>query len=297
MRTIVHISGQSISAAEGEEAGGKIKVKGCYRGLIPAGLFDKGVIKDMEQAGAYLGGFFNMNDLSRKNVGLVLDGDSMTSKVMEVPVLPEKQLWPLLENELSEQAGANAEMLYDYAVLDRGGANGGKVYAVAAEKSMISDYMQLFSMIGVQLETIDLAPLAAWRLVKKLPELKGRTFIFALIEGNEMTLLLFADGQYELSNRSYLREQRGTPGAAVEISRALSSLVQFNYAAATRAPLSNVFICGLLDEELQYCPDISAALTLPVNAPPTSRAISSRFLLRNRISYGEFIFCLGGLLA
>jgi len=297
MKTTVHISSQSISAAVGEEAGGKLKVKGCYRGQIPGGLFDSGLIVDPDQAVAYLGGFFNMHQLSRNNVALVLDGDHISSRVLDVPALPERQLRALLKNEFSQDEPGAEELLYDYAVLQpRGAGGGGRVYAVAAEKSMVQPYTQLFAAVGVKLAGIDLAPLTALRLVRKLPELQGQTFIFAYIEGNEMTLLLFADGQYELSNRSFLREQRNTPAAAVEISRALSQLVQFSYVQATERPLSNVYICGLLDDELQFCPDIASAIALPVGEPPLSRAISSNFLQQYGINYGEFIFCLGGLI-
>ncbi len=297
MKTAIYISGQSISAAVGEEAGRKLKVQACYRGQLPEGASGPELIADIGQAAPYLGGFFNTYQLSRRNVRLVLDGDHVTGKVLDLPLLRPKQLLALLQNTFSQEEQDPALMLYDYAVLQpQRPEGGGRVYAVAAEKALVNHYMQLFAAIGVNLCGIDLAPLTALRLVRKLPELRERTFIFVYIEGHEMTLLLFADGRYELTNRAFLREPRNTPAAAVEISRALSQLVQFSYVEATEHPLSNVFISGLMEEELQFCPDISSAISLPVSAPPQSQAISGSFLRQYGVNYGDFIFCLGGLL-
>lgn len=296
MKTSVYLSNQSITAVVGEDKGRKLKVKACYRGAMPPGLIFNGAIIDAEQLTSYLGGFFNMYKLDPKNVSVVIDNDNLINKILEVPILKRKELLDLVRNEFNA-SGTAAESVYDYAVLSpRNAAGKGRILAISMETALIKAYTELFAGIGVRLSGIDSTLVAAILMCQRIKELKGHTYIMSMLEGAEMFSMLFADGEYAFSQRVMLAEQRGTPAAAVEISRALSSMVQFNYTGQTTNPLSNAFLSGLLGDEVQFCPDMADALAINVGLPPATRDIDSAFMQTNKLNYGEYLFCLGDLL-
>ncbi len=295
MRTSIYLSNQSITAVIGEDKGRTLKVKSCHKGAMPRGLMVNGVIADVEQLASYLGGFFNMYHLSRKDVSVVVDNHNMVNKIIEVPILKRKELLELVRNEFGGTDDDN--MVYDYAVLSPRTLDGkGRILAISMEKNTVKSYTDLFDKIGVRLIGIDSTLVTAILLCQRITELRGYTYIMSMLEGPEIFSMLFADGEYAFSQRILLSEERGTPAAAVEITHALSSMVQFNYAGNTQNPLSNAFISGLIGEELQFCPDMAEALSVAVGLPPNSRNVSSSYMQANKINYGEYLFCLGDLL-
>ncbi len=64
-------------------------------------------------------------------------------------------------------------------------------------------FLELFSEIGVEVAGVNTALGCAVRLLERLPDLKERPVI-QLMEDNNLTNILWADGGYEYSSRSRL---------------------------------------------------------------------------------------------
>ena len=178
-----------------------------------------------------------------------------------------------------------------------GNEDGGIILAGAIEQRLVAGYAALFSQIGVELESVDSSLNAAVRLFSRAGN-DLHTFIGAVLEGDTIELFLFVDGLYAFSNKGRLIEQRGTPAAAVEISRQISSMVQFCISRHADKEISAVLLCGLLPEEMLYCDNMSQSLHVPVGVfeDNGSLLVKSGQAAQRRFCCSEFIYALGGLI-
>lgn len=297
MKTSVYLSNHSITAVVGDTGGRKVKIASCYKDNIPGGLIHNGNILNAEQLAVHVGDFFNVHHLKRKNVSLVVDSESMVSKILDVPVLPPKKMIQLVRNEMTPADGDIDSLVYDYSpILSKTEEGGGRIFAVSAPRALVSNFVEMFKSAGITLGGIDITQVCAMRFFQAASEFGGRSFIYSLLDGNEMVSMLFGNDEYLFSNRTQLMEQRGTPAAAVEMSRALSSMVQFNYGRAGAPQLTNAFISGVIGEEPQFFPDISDALSIAVGSLPPTKELNSAFFLNNSLDYGDYLFCLGDVM-
>lgn len=296
MKTSIYISNQSISFVVGEDAGRRIKVDFAASEKLDAGIFANCAILDKERLSARIGEVFNIHNLKRNNVGLVIGTDNIVLRPTNVPAMSHRRLKSLLYNEFAPLAAENSNLVYDYAVLkNRLEEGGGRILAAAADRTIIEDYYAVFESAGIKLKSIDLAQTCATRFFNFLEPYRNSAFIFSIIEGAEINSVLISGGEYLFSNRDYLTQERGTPGAAVEISRALSSMKQYNYARGTGAELQSVYISGLQGEETNFYSDLVEALALPVGPPAETKSVTGLGFEAIESDYGRYIYCLGNL--
>jgi hypothetical protein len=298
MKTVVYISEltQMIKVVQGSLAEGKLLVTDCLDTAFPPGEADAAAL--LRQKADFLRDLWHNHQLPAKEVRLVLGAASLTKR-LEVPVIGQKQLLSLIRNEFSGQLAEGADYLFDYQVLAQsrpGGEGGGIILAAALERRLVAEYAALFSEIGVVLESIEVSLNTAVRLFSRAGNAL-HTFIGAVLEGDDMELFLFVDGLYSFSNKARLVEQRGTPAAAVEISRHLSSMVQFCISRHAEKEISAVLLTGLLPEEMLYCDNMSQSLNVPVGVfeDNGSLLVKTKQAAQRRFCCSEFIYALGGL--
>ncbi len=294
MKTSVYLTKEYIGAAKGTVSGNGISISAlCKKELPPI----YGTPEKSEYAEA-LSRFWDDNALDSKGVYLVIDGEEAIIRSMNVPILPQAKLQSLIKNALYDpETQGVREMLYDYAtltpLLPEGG---GLVLATAIDKEIIEYYKALFKNIGVDLAGIDLALPSAIRLLNKFPELNGETFIVSILQESNIASMLFVNGNYSFSNRAMLFEERGTPAAAVEISRTLSSLIQFNFAQQTGGQITKAYLCGLKEDELYFCNDMAASLEIDVKPLPEAPAAIKGNFGTEGLNTAEYFYAVGGLL-
>ena len=286
-----------IKIAQGAAAGGKIKVNDCLNTAFPPAAGEIEALR--QQKIDFLRDLWCSHKLRTKEVRLVLGTDSALTKRLEVPVIGAKHLLALIANEFAGQLVEGVDYLFDYQVLAPrrpGNEDGGIILAGAIEQRLVSGYAALFSQIGVELESIDSSLNAAVRLLSKAGN-DLHTFIGAVLEGDRIELYLFVEGLYAFSNKGRLAEQRGTPAAAVEISRQLSSMVQFYLSRHAEKEISAILLCGLLPEEMLYCDNMSQSLQVPVGVfeDNGSLLVKTGPAAQRRFCCSEFIYALGGL--
>ncbi|MEG1537478.1 MAG: hypothetical protein RR387_04265 [Clostridiales bacterium] len=295
MQTSIYIDNHQFRAIVGKDNGRTVKInKYCYQSLAP-GLVKNGVIENFSGLAQSLSVFFAQNHLSRRQVNLVLDCDSAVTKIMETPLLPAKKLRQLIQGEFTAQNGT--DLLCDYQVLKPViKPAGGRILACGLDKQITGQFLDLFNRIGVELVNMDLALTCAIHFCNRINGLRRQTYIVTVLEGTDIVSMLFIDGVYSVSNRSRLFEQRGTPAAAVEISRTLSSLAQFNTAQKNGQVITNAIICGMQGDEMDFCADISALLDMQVEIMPEWPEIKFDVSSSKVITAGDYIYCIGDIM-
>lgn len=305
MRTSIYISNSSIASVTGEDKGRKIVVKECHREPLPTGVVHNGTVLDTQLLAGRLGEFFNIHGLARGDVTLVIDADHITSRAMDVPVVARKELMQIIVNEMESQQGgmmpAQQEgedaRVFDYTVLQKKREGGGaRIFAVAAEKAILAPYIEACNEAGLRLKGMDITQVCAMRFFMRASAFKGRSFVYTLLDGSSMLSMMFADDEYLFSNRTTLMEKRGTAAAAVEISRGLANMVQYNYARDGAAAMANTYISGLVGEEPGFYRDMGDALNMTVGPVPVSKELSGAYFDDKEADYGSFLFGIGDML-
>jgi len=298
MTTTLYISNQELQIVVGGENAKEFSIAKYASMPLVSGMMAGGAIIEPEGIATSLDAFLNEQGVQRKNLQLVIDNDTALIRIMDVPIVNDKNMRLLIRNEMVEQSGGTGILLYDYTVLQpklEGG--GGKILACAVEKELITSYQTMFKNIGIKLDGINLAIAAAIRVTQAIPDLSEKTYILSILDNSKIFSLLFIDGNYHFSNRGILMEQRGTLASATEISRSLSSLIQFNATQRTgHQPLSNAYICGLRGEETDFLSDISASLSLETGLLPDIPNISGAFCQEETAHYSDYLYCVGNLL-
>lgn len=260
MKTSVYLSPTIVRVAEGRGGANHASVRRCFTAELPETTAQPGGEQWAEALAATLAELWHNRRLARRDVSLALDMPSTLMKVLEAPPAPAKQIFTIVENELSSQLPEGAAYLYDYLVLDRRGV----ILATAAERRVIEACEAVFRSLGVTLERIDLALPAALRVFARIRPMQNRTYLAGVLDGASLLILLFENGKYSFSNVARLFEARNTPAAAVEIARQLSTMAQFHTARRTERELEAVLLAGLSEAELELCDSMANYLSLPV---------------------------------
>ncbi len=250
MKTSVYISSSSIKAVVGDVTRDGIDVKAAatiplspeavINGVV---LDDAAVRKGLEKLKTKLGGRLN-------GCRLILDNSQIMTKRLNVPLLGEQQMYGLVEGEFSSNESRES-FVYDYMVLKGGSKeNGAEILAGAVEKSLIKSYVDLFAGVGIKVGTIDLAIASVINITGSIAGFKHSNCIIAVLDGNSMNSFLVLKGVYKMFNRARLFEERGTSASAAELTKILSSIIQFNSTDRTSEAVSEIFFCNIAKSEL-----------------------------------------------
>ena len=92
----VYLSNKYIRIVTGESSSGKVNIRGMYYTIDTTGCLVNGSIVDEEALLDILKEQWEMQNLPKKDVYLVLDSSQFNSKVVQVPVMNEKKMMEYL---------------------------------------------------------------------------------------------------------------------------------------------------------------------------------------------------------
>lgn len=244
------ITNEKLTAAIGKAGAKRVKLKSFAAAALPEGALINGVITDerlLTQALDELASRLPKNAL--KDIHIALRTSQIYVKRMTVPKMPHKKLLAWIADAFSDVAGGE-EMFYDYMTLEHDKESGGQVALLcAAQKSMIEGIVKFFTAKGLSIAAIDTTLSAQIKLVRLLKETREGTFILLAMDGAGMDASLFVNGSFRFSNSLRLLAARGTPESVTEISRQVSSIIQFNTSERSGQNVSHVYVAGLRSGE------------------------------------------------
>ncbi|MEG0750815.1 MAG: pilus assembly protein PilM [Oscillospiraceae bacterium] len=242
-------------------------------------------------------------------VNLVLNSNSTLVKRANVPLLPERKLIKLVENEFSDMEDSRDELMYDYMVLSpHNSQGGGSILCTAVEKAFVASYISLFSELGVKIAAIDIALASLVRLAST-SRIAGKTCIMSVLDADAVNSALFVDGAFRFNGHARLFQERGTVESSLEISQHISSIIQFNASEKTGREITHIYLGGLYKNEQRITIQdddltsssladyIKSALDVEVlEFPPCDEIRLSNKTKRRAFPLGEYVYCAGNLL-
>ena len=296
MTTSVFISDETVAAVCASETGKSFKITGCTRRDVPPGTITAGRIADGERFRELLRDLFTVRGIEKSDVTLVLDA-TMT-QIMDVPIVSPARIRRLVANEFEAQYGAGIPLLCDYCVINGATSSaGGRIIGCAVERETVEKYMETFGSLGIKLRSATVAVQSILHLSSFLnARIARRTFVLSLLYGRRMISYLFNAGEYTVMVHNTMMQDRGSAAAAVELSRNLSALSQYNAAQQESLRIETVYVTGMQGQELGYCGEISANLNVGVEQLKSVFKVKGGSRLEELFNHGDYIYCLGDIL-
>lgn len=296
MDTSICIYNERIAAVRGRALASGARIRRFASVPLPEQTVINGVVTDearFTEAFRQLEGELGGPRITRALIALSTSQIYVRRAV--VPNLPKRRLLQWAENAFSDMDSADDELLYDCAVLTRLGRDRGSAALVlAAKKSLIASYDELFSSLDVRIDGIDSTHFALQKLTRLLKGTRERTSIVLAFDGNVLDSTLYGKGLYRFSTRTRLLAERGTAEGAREVERTVSSILQFNVSERGDA-VTDVFFTGLLPAEDGLMRSVAAAF--PVNAAALCDPEGAvRFPRGSEVKLADYACAVGNLI-
>jgi Tfp pilus assembly PilM family ATPase len=303
MSNSIYCSPSHLKLVSGDADAKSIKVRKYAEINLPEGGMLGGIITDEEVMTRFFSHVNNDYELGKEPTFLVINNNNIQAKSLEVPPVSEDMILEFVEREYSQHDEGDSEKnVYDYTVLTPNGPSGGaQILAVGAPRDILAPYRRTLVAAGFDLKRIDIALHSQIKLVQFLPQLQEGSIILAIVDRRMLTLTLFENGNYRVSNRHRLVHSDGDAEWADEISSDISQVIQFNKTQKDCAAVTAVYIAGL-DEALADTLRASAGGYLGIDIKRLD--MSGHISLRKGAGQGEcdsfdagkYIFNIGNLL-
>lgn len=295
---VVYLSSKYVRVVEGEASPQGIKVKGTYYAEDEKDVIQNGNIADEEGLCEMLSKLWESNVLPKKDVHLVLDSMQFSGKMVLVPKLKESKVLEYIGREFSGVDRIN-NPVYGYFPVKSQEALGRmqQVYAMAAPRDYLLQFVEVFRKIGVKLDGIESSSGAIIRLVSVMKSLQGQTCVLQFVDGMSLLSILLIKGVYENANRKNLFSQPGTPGYAVETARAMNNLLQFVKGQNLDVSVTNVYEAGMDQDDYFLYSDSIANIDseLMVDKLGSVGGVSFLSCENEEQEFSKYALALGGL--
>lgn len=295
MQTVsFYISNTSIKAVSAVTGRKKSTIHKACRRNIPEGLIINGIITDENALCRELKQFCHENSLHTDNSILTISGKNIMSKIVNVPQTGSRNILKLIKNEFSDVENIQ-NYVFDYTVINPSNPdNTASLLACAADSDTIKSYDELFKNAGIKIKSMNIAVNAAVKLMRNFSGTEKTTCLLAVMDGNTLSPYLFTDGIFNFSNTSRLIQERGTEALINETAGIISSFIQFSKTLRNQSDISDVYFCGMNEQESRMCSRISGMLG--INAAVLPRCCQDIVSYPDNFRISEYIYNTGNLM-
>lgn len=248
---VVYLSNRYIKVVSGDVSSGRIVVKNLLFTVDTGGCILNGIVTDEDGFVQLIRNLWETNHLVRKGVRLVVNSSQFTTKVTAAPMQKPKKMMEYVSREFTD-VGRISDPVYGYFPLPGKGTKKGRIqniFAMAAERSFIRYYIDLFARMGITVENVESAAGAVIRLLGQLPQVRESTCIVQFVDDVTLMNFLIMDGEYVYSSRNRIFSEPGTPGFTGEISRSVGDILQFAKAQNLPCEVLNVYAAGVPEQD------------------------------------------------
>ena len=259
MSVSIYLNNQQVQIVVGSRGR-----KGTYQDSFildaPEGSIINGVITDTSSFVEFLRETWSRYKLSKTDVHVVVGGNKIHGRNVEVPTLSASKTKQFLNRELSDMEKEGEDYVVVYNVLS--GKTGKKLrnfYVEMAESELIKDYVEIFKEAGITLKSLVSAEGSILSLLDKTVNGYFKTFILQVMNGNIVTNILWVDGSFNYYNSVRCFNDVGTSAYYDDCARSLSNLNQFIQAHKIEQKIEKILIAGSDRLDVTYYGDLVSA--------------------------------------
>ena len=266
MSVSIYLNNQQVQIVVGTR-GRKGVYQNSYVLDAPEGSIINGIVTDSNAFVKFLQETWGTYKLSKSDVHLVVGGNKIHGRNVEVPMLSAAKTTEYLNRELSDMGKEGSDYVVCYNALS--GKSGKKLrnfYVEMAESDLIKDYVDIFKEAGITLKSLVSAEGNILSLIDKTVNGYFKTFILQIMNGNIVTNILWVDGSFNYYNSVRCFNDVGTGAYYDDCARSLSNLNQFIQAHKIEQKIEKILIAGSDKLDVMYYGDLVTAygITAPV---------------------------------
>jgi len=300
MAVSLYFSASHLKVVVGSADANSVKVDDFAMFSLPEGAMINGIITDEDAMIRFLTGIGSTMELFKHEAILVIDNNSIRSKAMDMPPVPEVKLLEFIARDLGAFTDGETNDVFDYTVLNAKLPEGGsRVLAVAVDRDLLQTYRNTFTSAGYNLKNINIGVNAANKLARVSPHLMAGACILAIVDERNLTLMLFEGGAYKITNKYRLLNPDDSPEWRQEIGNNISSVIQFHKGQRPAEEISAAFVAGLSPAQTSALSEPLAFLGIQIGMLD----LVSRVKISNKASAkdgglnpGKYLFNLGVML-
>ena len=244
----VYISNNSVKVITANPSKkSKINVAAFYEETFEEGCILNGIIMNSFVLQEIIASMWKKHNLPSKNVYLVVNGSSITTKHMKIPQMAPNNVVNFIRTEFKDMDGIQ-NMLIDYSVVVPKNQDGScSIFAVISTKEFVSSYVDLFREAKIEIGVIDLQQNCLIKLMKSFRSLTDKTFALAILDKTTLIECLFSNNDFVTTRRSSIFSVPEEETFRREIGQHINSLIQFQKSEQTGAEITDFFLCGFPD--------------------------------------------------
>lgn len=238
-------------------------------GQVPLGpgLVENGLVRDPAQVGQALKALFQEHRVSQESVitSLTVIGLGSTSHIFELPKMKPDLLAGAVNREARRAMPVPVEELYlAHQVIGEKG-NMLQVYVLGAPRDLVNAHIRAFQMAGIQLQAMDLKPLALVRAVNQ------RDAVIADLENENFHVIVVRDAIPDITRSAVLHREALDPQQKARrlIEEVIRTIDFYNHSHPDKLldPSIPVFLTGELTGTPTVYQTIQAEMGYPLEVP------------------------------
>ncbi|MDR1013542.1 MAG: hypothetical protein LBL86_00985 [Coriobacteriales bacterium] len=257
-----------------------------------------GIITDRDAMLRFFGGVSQEFGPYRQDAALVIESGSIRTRLMTLPAVRQKRLPAFVRQEFGETGGEKDDV-FDFAVLGPDRRQGGvEVLGIAAGKALLRSYLDVLETAGFRVRRIDVGANALVKAARFVPQLRASSSILMHSDDGALTIALFEQGRYRISQRYRLLHAPASPGHFQEVADNLSSMVQFQRSQHRDLSIETIHVLGGSVGHLQGIVEATRFLEIPVVALDLDgqvRLKGKASFDQGRFSSSRFLYNIGTL--
>lgn len=238
-------------------------------GQVPLGpgLVENGLVRDPAQVGQALKALFQEQRVSKEGVitSLTVIGLGSTSHIFDLPKMKPDLLAEAVSREAKRAMPVPVEELYlaHQVIGEKGDMQ--QVYVLGAPRDLVNAHIRAFQMAGIQLQAMDLKPLALVRAVNQ------RDAVIADLENENFHVIVVRDAIPDITRSAVLRREALDPEQKARrlIEEVVRTIDFYNHSHPDKLLDSSipVFLTGELTGTPSVHQTIQAELGYPIEVP------------------------------
>ena len=177
MTISIEFRADEIRVVEGRYNKKNIIVNKCFTIPVPEGLYEDGVIKDMEKFSYVLQKGLSKNNVSRGEVYGVINSSNIIIREIRLPKVEEKQIASILNFQLDEYLPVDPEgyvvQHIPLDIVEEDGVEKQNVMLIGVPKYMVETHLNLLQNLGLKPVALDYAGNAISKLIKYSDSING----------------------------------------------------------------------------------------------------------------------------
>lgn len=177
MTISIEFRADEIRVVEGRYNKKNIIVNKCFTIPVPEGLYEDGVIKDMEKFSDILQKGLSKNNISRGEVYGVINSSNIIIREIRIPKVEEKQIASILNYQLDEYLPVDPEgYVVQYIplnIVDEEGVKKQNIMLVGVPKYIVETHLNLLQNLGLKPVALDYAGNAISKLIRLNDHING----------------------------------------------------------------------------------------------------------------------------